>query len=188
MIAVTGVDAIYSTYNTYCYSNPTTASMNVPEYAFVSTIVGIPPIVCFVSFVVCAANLVQSRVSAASAERNIRAATTVAIFTGLFLACNLPYFVNSILYTITLASPHSYPGPLFSGIYMYWYSWQVCKIACVLLNAVLNPVLYYWKIPEFADWVWERWGEGDTSVELTARSYPPARNGRHVIRRNTATF
>ena len=48
----------------------------------------------------------------------------------------------------------TYPGPLFKDSFMFWYSWILGKIYFTVLNAVLNPVLYYWRIREFRNWVW----------------------------------
>ena len=114
--------------------------------------IGIPPVLCFICFVSCTIKLSSSTPTEASAQRNRKAAITVTMFTGLFLVCNLPYFVVKILDLITV-SFYSYPGPLFSPKFMYWYAWPLARIVFTALNAALNPVLYYFRVAKFRIWI-----------------------------------
>ena len=116
-------------------------------------ITGVPPILAFISFVVCTLNLRKASVSAASQEHNNRASTTIAMFTGLFLICNLPYFVIYTGRCLMILWSEPYPGRMFSKIFMYWYSWPVAKILFTGLNAALNPVLYYCRMTDFKLWI-----------------------------------
>jgi len=184
VITAYGIEAIYMTYDVYCWTDPITKSMEVGEYAFVAFVVGVPPIVCVISFVVCVVKLAQSTVSTRSKDNNTRAAATVAIFTALFLTCNLPYCINTILYTVTLASDNMFPGPIFSSVYMYWYSWPVSKVVCVVLNATLNPVLYYFRMSKFSAWVRHKGEHGESELS----NIQPVRTKPHLTRRATSAF
>ena len=114
--------------------------------------VGLPPVVSFISFVICTVKLASSSPVESSKQKNKRAAVTVTMFTGLFLVCNMPLFINRTLETITTAV-YSYPGPIYSNNFMYWYSWPVSDILFTVLNAALNPVLYYYRMSGLRDWI-----------------------------------
>ena len=87
----------------------------------------------------------------ASRNQMRRAAVTVTMFTGLFLLCNSPYFINMILEAVTIGV-FSYPGPIFSSRFMFWYSWPVSKVLFTVLNAALDPVLYYCRVAGLKCW------------------------------------
>ena len=114
--------------------------------------VGLTAGVCCVSFVICTVKLATSSPTETAKRRNKRAAVTVTIFTGLFLVCNMPYFINRVLETITV-NFYSYPGPIFSHTFMYWYSWTLSKVFLTVVNAVLNPVVYYYSVTGFKGWM-----------------------------------
>ena len=82
----------------------------------------------------------------------IHASITVVIFTAVVLMCSLPMFVNVVLGGIT-GLFYSFPGPYFSEFYMAYYSWVVAKVVCVVLNASLNPVIYFFRMKDFNSWV-----------------------------------
>ena len=85
----------------------------------------------------------------------LQASITVVIFTTIFLLCNLPMVVNVLLESITTMY-FSFPGPIFSLFYMKYYSWMVAKVLCVVLNASLNPIVYFIRMKDFNSWVKER--------------------------------
>jgi len=94
-----------------------------------------------------------------SSRRSSRRATvTIAILTGLFLTCNLPYFSLYTLETITFLA-FSYPGPFFTNNFMFFYSWTIGKILMTAVNVTLNPLLYYYRMTEFRMWVLELFGK-----------------------------
>ena len=75
------------------------------------------------------------------------------MFTGLFLACNLPFFVVTVLEYSNMVREVVYPGPMFSNNFMFWYSWLWARVLCTVLNATLNPVLFYYRIPGVRQWI-----------------------------------
>ena len=115
--------------------------------------VGVPPIVCCVSFVICTVKLRSSSTTKTSRERNARAAVTVTMFTGLFLVCNLPFFIVTVLEYVDMVREKIYPGPLFENNFMFWYSFMLSRVLCTVLNATLNPVLFYYRIPGVKEWI-----------------------------------
>jgi hypothetical protein len=115
----------------------------------------------FVSFVVTifklnSASKIRLTLSNANQAKSIhpssQASITVAIFTAVFLVCNLPMFANVVLYAVTILH-FSYPGPIFSVFYMSYYSWVVSKVVCVVLNASINPVVYFLRMRDFNTWI-----------------------------------
>ena len=36
---------------------------------------------------------------------------------------------------------------------MFWYSWHIAKVESVVVNAALNPVLYFCRMERFRRWV-----------------------------------
>eukprot|EP00116_Pleurobrachia_bachei_P003365 sb/3463627/ len=114
---------------------------------------GIPAIISFFSFIICCAKLAQPCPNLFQSERNKKASITVAIFTGIFLFCNLPFFTVMVLNSLTRALGYRYPGPFFKGIFMTHYSWLIAKVFLTVLNASLNPVLYYYRMKKFGVWV-----------------------------------
>ena len=81
----------------------------------------------------------------------VHASVTVVIFTAVVLICSIPMFVNVLLGGIT-GMLYTFPGPFFSEFYMAYYSWMVAKVVCVVLNASLNPVIYFFRMKDFNSW------------------------------------
>ena len=115
--------------------------------------VGVPPIITALSFLLSLVMLYSPSPVALHGARQ-RASRTIAIFTGLFLLCNLPFFLLLCYNTWTKFFPGgSYPGPILSPPLMFWYAWNVAKVGAVVLNAALNPLLYYYRMVRFRSWV-----------------------------------
>ena len=153
---------IYNGNNPNCFQK---AAPGVPyyfQYFLEATNILLISVVTFVSFIVtmvklyAASSNIKRCVSDASATRSQRkfhqASIAVAIFTATFLVCNLPMFANVVMASITTMH-FSYPGPIFSVFYMNYYSWVVSKVVCVVLNAGLNPVLYFLRMGDFNRWI-----------------------------------
>ena len=115
--------------------------------------VGLPPLIIFASFLVCIFKLINllsvTRQRRFSTKRYANALMTTTLFTSIFLLCNLPYFILKVLETVSTFYYKTYPGPIFEGQFMYWYSFITGRVHCTTLNSCLNPVLYYWRISAF---------------------------------------
>ena len=159
-----GMTYVYGSDTAYCYeiepssTSLTTGAKLILKISNIKTTVqlGIPPIVIFISFVISTVKLMRPVRVFSGMQRNVsrRATKTVAMFTGIFLMCNLPYFVCYMLETITVVA-FSYPEPFFSGTFMFYYSWVIAKPFMIVLNAVCNPVLYFCRMPRFRLWILE---------------------------------
>ena len=115
---------------------------------------GVPPVVTFISFIICSVKLLSTSdfPTEAALRGKRRSAVTVTMFTGLFLVCNLPLFINL---TIVLLQQTLTPDTsMFSTNFMHWYSWLIGGVVFPVLNAVLNPVLYYCRMAGLREWIW----------------------------------
>ena len=145
----------YSWDGAYCYYN---FEMKF-EHAVNLIMVGLPPILTFISFLVSIIRLTADRKKVGpgakakeSQKWKYRASVTIVLFTTLFLVCNLPLFINMLHNMTTRFFGVDYPGVYFGTRFMYWYSWHVAKMESVVVNAALNPVLYFWRMNKFRDW------------------------------------
>ena len=157
--------AIYGADATYCYLyfetgeekiTKTQNSFITTEYILFSIEYGVPPLITFLSFLVCLVNLLKrSRVGATDDKRRT-AAVTVTIFTAVFLLCNCPLFLLLTLYTtysIVYGDELSIDVGVFSNYFMLWYSWTICRILLTVLNATLNPIIYFFRMANFKKWI-----------------------------------
>ena len=151
---------IYSPLDVHCFLAteawpPTDSPIVELDTVIVGVITGVIPLVCFMSFLVSCQVLSSSLSShtgavSTSASRKKRAAVTVTIFTATFILCNLPYFVVTVLYFVSLiTAPQDYPEPFFSSFFMENYAWLLSKVHFTVLNAALNPALYFLRFRGF---------------------------------------
>ena len=159
-------EAVYGADCAYCYlyfengeGNVTDSSQSlflVIEYIVMSLEYGLPPIITFFTFLTCIIKL-QTRSDSTNSTRNQKtAAVTVTIFTALFLVCNCPLFILIILtasYVLTHFSYYSVEAGVFSNRFMSWYSWPISRLGLTVVNASLNPLVYYWRMPGFRKWI-----------------------------------
>ena len=170
-ISEQGLKFVYSTDTAYCYefhgdyhtTNVTVATVLKMANFRVIFQVGLPALLIYVSFGVSITKLYfltprivrtsHRALMGAERRKKLRASVTITLFTGLFLMCNTFFFVIKSMEGVMYVLDLTYPGPFFKDSFMFWYSWILGKIYFTVLNAVLNPVLYYWRIREFRNWV-----------------------------------
>ena len=114
--------------------------------------IGIPPVVTAISFIVVTCHLLQHSIVSNSDKIKRRAVVTMAMFTALFLVCNLPCLLNSIMWFVTLLF-YTYPEPIYTHPFMAYYSWLISDVVCTVLNAALNPVLYFCRMAQLREWI-----------------------------------
>jgi hypothetical protein len=172
IVANYGMNFVYSSDSAYCYEfygsyyerNAEIATiLKVANFRFVLQ-VGIPPVVIFLSFVISVAKLYflapaivrtpYRSIRGEEKNKKLQASITITLITGLFLMSNSLFFITKCLESVTYFTNLSYPGPFFRTNFMFWYSWPLGKVYFTVLNATLNPVLYYYRIDEFRNWVW----------------------------------
>ena len=153
--ALGGEDFKYSWDGAYCYYNYRTWMGHVTNIVQV----GLPPIITFITLIVSVINLsngdkMSTRRTSVETIQKIRyqASITIAMFTSLFLVCNIPLFIKLMYYLATKFLGVEYPGVYLGSRFMFWYSWHIANIDTVVLNAVLNPVLYYCRMRDFRTW------------------------------------
>ena len=113
----------------------------------------IPPVVVFLAFLTSMAKLKKGNITEASQRRNHAASVTITYFAAIFLSCNCFTFLNCCLYTITMSYYKRYPGPIYEGNFMFFYSWLLSELFCTILNAALNPLLYLWRMRDLRSWL-----------------------------------
>ena len=113
-----------------------------------------PLLITFFSFLVSVFQLHKNKaLTRGNASSKHRASTTIALFTALSLILNLPCFVTLACYIVDKRILNQFPGPAFSLWFIYWYMFPLSKIVLVTLNAALNPLLYYLRMPGFKSWI-----------------------------------
>ena len=157
--------AIYGADATYCYLyfetgeekiTETQNSFITTEYILFSIEYGVPPLITFLSFLVCLVKLLKGSRVGATDDKRRTAAVTVTIFTAVFLLCNCPLFLLLTLYTtylIVYGDEFSIDVGVFSNYFMLWYSWTICRILLTVLNATLNPIIYFFRMANFKKWI-----------------------------------
>ena len=149
-----GPDKWYGFYefDVYCYRYLSTKPVSYIEQLIRAICIGFPPIVTTVSFTIVSYKLLQNSQVSNKNKRKHEAAVTMAMFTALFLVCNLPCLLNNIMWFVTLLF-YTYPEPIYSHPFMAYYSWLISDVVCTVLNAALNPILYVCRMGQFRQWV-----------------------------------
>ena len=124
-------------------------SIDTLVYSFT---IGIPPIITFITFVLFICKLFKKNQVSKMDKKKYRAAVTITIFTALFLVCNLPCLSANILWFLKLTDLKT-SGEIYGSTFMFFYSWLIADIVCLVLNAALNPVLYFCRMRPVREWV-----------------------------------
>ena len=154
MIMLFGGDKFfgYSRPAVYCYYN-----LNEKPFSYIDQITHVvcvicPPVIATISFVMFIVMIFQRSRGLKTNKRRQKAPVTMATFTFLFLACNLPCLLNNILWLLTELWD-DYPEPFYSNTFMFFYSWLISDVLCTVLNATLNPVVYFCRVTPLKDWL-----------------------------------
>ena len=143
----------YDKHTVYCYYDLLDLGGSIPkiEQIFFALSLGIPPIVTLISFTISVNKLARKSSVSHMSDRNRKASVTLASFTGLFLICNAPCFANNVVYMVG-SFLGIYPRPFYMSTFMFFYSWVLAEVVSVVVNAALNPVLYYFRIQALRRW------------------------------------
>ncbi|KAL5259172.1 hypothetical protein ACHWQZ_G009584 [Mnemiopsis leidyi] len=167
-----GVYYMYIVDIAYSVKGSSNQSWSLFSNVFNTVNVGLPSIIIFFSFFLSANKLFNQRVTPSN-ELAHRASVTIAIFTAVFLVCNVPFLGNTILFIIA-REVYSYPGRIFSSRFMYSYSWVVSKVLFVVVNAALNPIVYFLRMSGFSYWTRNSAGSED-GPNASGKSSKPRR-------------
>ena len=149
----------YSEIMAYCIYYVFKESFSQFDQLVHSFYIGIPPILVVFSLSISIISLCRKNSASVSRidQKKYRAAVTMAMFSALFLICNLPCLLNNILFFLSeLFYRTEYPGPFYVGEFMFFYSWLISDVICTVINASLNPVLYFSRMVGFRNWVKSR--------------------------------
>ena len=113
--------------------------------------IGFPPIVTTISFIVFVTKIFKKTQVSGMNKKKHQAAVTMAIFTTVFLVCNLPCFLNNILLFFAKLF-YEHPDEVYRNTFMFFYGWLITEIICTTLNAALNPILYFYRMKHIREW------------------------------------
>ena len=135
--------------NILCFVGPIDDSLSFPFEINYSICIGVPPILIAVAFILTIMKLrkEQNNVQSASKKKMIQASVTISYFTAVFLACNLITFASSLLYLVTVEILND-RNLYYTNEFMSFYWWFLSSLFCMVLNAALNPILYFWRMKE----------------------------------------
>ena len=105
---------------------------------------------CASSTYIILASIRTSDQSSVGDAMKIKATITIIIVTTVYILCNIPVFMNQVLYTIhTIKYGDAWPGPYYSSGFMLNYSWGITGVVCVALNSAANPIIYFFRMKRF---------------------------------------
>ena len=128
-------------------------------------IVFIISLAVFISFFLSAASLLKRKSIRSDNDRQSRdVSVTIALFTAVFLVCNLPLFtlqlIDNCLTWFKLDRSSFDRSP-----FVMWYGWLLSHHFFITLNAALNPCLYYLRFKKLREWVSVKMGENTAELE-----------------------
>ena len=109
---------------------------------------------CLVSLYKIRQATIRSKSLSSSVQMQRQASITIVIVTLVYLIYNIPVFLNYIAYTF--ASFHTdldYREMYGSSSALYYYAWLVTYVVCVALNAMTNPVVYFYRMSGYRRFV-----------------------------------
>ena len=143
----------YDMFTVYCYRELHTKPLSYIAQLIRATFIGIPPILTTISFILGSYKLLQKSLVTCTDKRKHQAAVTMAMFTALFLVCNLPCLLNNIKYFVNKLLYDQNPGAISTHPFLTHYSWLISDVVCTVLNAALNPVLYIYRMSQLREWI-----------------------------------
>lgn len=118
-----------------------------------------PMIVVMISCLVCVVFMRQSVNCYNQAIPHVviikqKATLTIIIFTVVFLIFNIPEWLQTILWFITIQKYHGWPGPIYSSHpIMFFYLKNFTNILCLGINATANPLVLFWRMQRYQQWL-----------------------------------
>ena len=161
---LSGFTIIYGADGPYCYPfyDASTAVdfkhikklIQTAKFALWSVLVGAPALANIATLIIIVKKLLSKPGASLQAEhgsrhqdRQRKAATTVFIFTGVFLLFYIPVLTFFIYYSTS--------SGMFSQYFMFWYSWTVCEVLN-LVNAMCDFVVYLTTMEGFRAWLMQK--------------------------------
>ena len=123
-------------------------------------------IAVFASFIASTVAIIRRSKAQNEREKEARGISiTIAIFTAVFIICNLPLFTQQLL--SNCISWFELENFLDSNKFLYWYGWLLSHFFFTVLNAALNPLLYHLRFKMYREWVSHNYKEKKSDVGRT---------------------
>jgi hypothetical protein len=169
----------YSEHHAFCLPFPPNMSQQDPGPAEITWWVLIeaefllPSVAVFFSFTVTVVSLYKRRSQRSDRDLKYRrVSVTVALFTAVFLVCNIPCFLYQLYMIVYRIGGHIAAvllDPSETGTF-YWYGSLVSQLLASLLNAALNPFLYLLRMTPMRKWMCLMVGECVPSCGVVKRA------------------
>ena len=153
-----GLYYMYSAPAVYCFYNVSKDPWSTVDEVLSAFFLGSVPVGITVSFIVSVTKIYRQKNEAEPhADDKKRVTVTMAMFTAIFLMCNMPLFVNYTIYIVhCIAIVYQYPGTIYRNRFMFNYIWPITEVCCMALNAALNPLLYFYRMERLRWFVFRR--------------------------------
>ena len=165
-VLLTGVDIVffslgwletgYRQYEGFCEIFPPTQSSHYASYSYSGTLqieLLLPVLLVIFSFIMGTISMVTKKTTMPNEDEKKlkRVSITIAIFTGVFLLCNIPGFLLQMIY---LASQFCEGGSekLSSNPFLKNYGHLLTHFFLIQLNAAVNPCIYVLRMPRYRRW------------------------------------
>lgn len=152
-VAVGKLRFSYSREDVICWDG---GPLSTYDDVFDSLFLALPIVPIAICCIVSVHQVYYSQRNQVSRSKLKRSATiTIILYTVTYIILNIPNFVNYILWDIT-SIIYSWPGPIYSSLFMQYYSWNISGELCLVLNSVFNPLIYLFRIQSYRQWVKEK--------------------------------
>ena len=84
----------------------------------------------------------------------LQVSVTIAIFTAVFLSCHLPVYFLQLSYFL-MEYTDEFKSMFKENKFAIWYAHLICRFFLGLLNAAINPCLYFSRMPNYRSWTTE---------------------------------
>ena len=121
----------------------------------------------FISFVMSSTVLLRRKsIQCTDRDRKSRdVSVTIALFTAVFLICNLPLFTLQLVDNCIVW--FKLERVLDNSPFILWYGWLLSHFFFTSLNAALNPCIYYMRMTKLRAWVFGRLGDYRQGLQRT---------------------
>ena len=88
-----------------------------------------------------------------------RATTTILLLTTIYIVFNIPVFINYIRLAIIVFAPNhrDFLNPDNNNRFVHAYAWLFTYIMSVALNALVNPIVYFFRMARFRHAIKDIW-------------------------------
>ena len=152
------LEAIYTPRYAACGSHLGTIGSALTEHFYTVSYqaeIALPAFITFISFIISTVSLFRRPTLLNEDGRKYRkVSVTIAIFTAVFLICNIPYFLYQLVNYVEIFWPNNITKTLqYGNAFMFWYGSLVLHFFPVILNAALNPCLYLLRMQNYRKWL-----------------------------------